>query len=160
MRIIYNNEGELRNLSVELSAVTQMFKMKGAGALVVDYMATEAPKGAASGAGQKETIAGDWTLSFGDENAATVGNVPGFTLTFKSEDGKLTGVATRGEGAEKIEWPLIEPKFDGGTLTFKVNSGEEILEGELKPNASDEYRGLWKSTETKQSGNLRLTKKD
>ncbi|MDQ3257601.1 MAG: hypothetical protein M3R15_27570, partial [Acidobacteriota bacterium] len=89
-----------------------------------------------------------------------VGNVPGFTLTFKSENGKLTGAATRGEGAEKVEWPLIEPKFDGETLSFKVNNGHEILEGELKPNTSGKFRGLWKSIETKQSGKLMLTKKD
>lgn len=145
MKIIYDNEGELRNLSVESSSVTTMLKTKGAGALRISWA---------------ESVAGDWTLRFGDENTATVGNVPGFTLTFKSVDGELTGTATRGKGAERVEWPLIEPQFDGTTLTFKVNNGEEILEGELKPNASGEYRGLWKSVDTKQSGELSLTKQD
>ena len=98
-------------------------------------------------------------MRFGDENAATVGNVPGFTLTFKSKGGKLTGTATRGEGAERAEWPLIDPQFDGETLSFKVNNGDEMLAGELKPVAGV-FKGLWKSTETKQSGKFSLTRKD
>ena len=159
MKLVADHEGELRNLSVDDSSVFRMLKKEGAGAVFVPSM-PEAPKGTTNKASQKESIAGDWALRFGDENAAIDGNVPGFTLSFKSENGKLTGTATRGAGAEKVEWPLIEPKFDGATLTFKVNNGEEILEGELKPNASGEFRGLWKSTETKQSGKLRLTKKD
>ncbi len=145
MKIIYNNEGELRNLSVESSAVTKMLKTKGAGALIVSWA---------------ESVAGDWTLRFGDENTATIGNIPGFTLIFKSEGGELTGTATRGEGAERVEWPLIEPWFNGTTLTFKVNNGDEILEGELKPDDSGKFKGTWKSTDTKQSGEIRLTRKD
>lgn len=160
MKLVAENEGHLINLSVDDSLVFRMLKKEKAAAAAVLPTSDARQQPVVKTAEQKDSITGDWTLRFGDENAATVENTPGFTLTFKSEGGKLTGVATRGEGAEKVEWPLVEPKFDGETLTFKVNNGEEILEGELKPNASGGHRGLWKSTETKQSGKLILTRKD
>ncbi|MBA3713437.1 MAG: M56 family metallopeptidase [Pyrinomonadaceae bacterium] len=158
MKLVADNECELRNLSVDDSSVFRMLKKESVGAVSVPS-APEVQQGANHSAAHKEPIAGDWTMKFGDENAATVENVPGFTLTFKSEGGKLMGTAARGEGAERVEWPLIEPQFDGETLSFKVNNGDEILAGELKPVAGV-FKGLWKSTETKQSGKLSLTRKD
>lgn len=158
MKLVADNEGELRNLSVDASSVFRMLKKKESKAASVSST-PEVQQEANNSAAQHEPIAGDWTMRFGDENAATVGNVPGFTLTFKSKGGKLTGTATRGEGAERAEWPLIDPQFDGETLSFKVNNGDEMLAGELKPVAGV-FKGLWKSTETKQSGKFSLTRKD
>lgn len=37
----------------------------------------------------------------------------------------------RETGLAKSGWPIIEPKFDGNTFSFKVSNGEEILAGEL-----------------------------
>ena len=78
MKLVADHEGELRNLSVDDSSVFRMLKKEGAGAVFVPSM-PEAPKGTTNKASQKESIAGDWALRFGDENAAIDENVPGLS---------------------------------------------------------------------------------
>ncbi len=58
-----------------------------------------------------------------------------------------------------MEWPLIDPKFDGNTFSFKVSNGEEILAGELTL-VGDKFEGRWNSSKSKQSGKLKLTRRD
>ena len=64
MKLVADNEGALRNLSVDDSSVFRMLKKEGAGAAFVPF-APNAPKGATDVVNQMDSIAGDWTLRFG-----------------------------------------------------------------------------------------------
>ncbi len=112
-------------------------------------------------------IVGDWNLRAygGANNGEAAAEGPGLVLKIKTDGDKLIGTAISWKEAEpkqgwqKVEWPLIEPKFDGNTFTFKVSNGEEILAGELTL-VGDKFEGRWNSSKSKQSGKLKLTRRD
>lgn len=82
---------------------------------------------ATAGAAQTASIAGVWRGAWGGDG----GGLPCLSLTVSNETGKLSGAILfyllrkeRGQAATStpgIPEPLIDPKFDGTTLTFQVS---------------------------------------
>lgn len=108
--------------------------------LMLSALAVLAAEGAAPG-----SLAGAWTLRVVDEEAP---NAPPseITVTLREEEGKLAGMAKIGPADGRgPEWPLVKPAFDGKTLTFGVDNGEEVLEAtmEYKEGA---FAGTWRSS--------------
>jgi hypothetical protein len=67
-------------------------------------------------------VVGAWrVVSFGAEGLT-------WTLTVKEQDGKLSGNLSGGMG----EFPLIDPKLEGATFTFRVSVDDKIYSGEGK----------------------------
>jgi hypothetical protein len=72
---------------------------------------------------------------------ATIDGLPAMTLTVEEHDGKLMGAAlfftihqktgTPTTSAPEVPEPLIEPRFDGKTLRFKVVVGNTGLPNPL-----------------------------
>lgn len=71
-------------------------------------------------------------------------------------NGVLSGKANVGEDGRPILFELIEPAFDGTRFTFKVNNGEEFLEGTLTRSSENELQGTWRSSKTNHSGVLKM----
>jgi hypothetical protein len=72
-----------------------------------------------------------------------------WTLTMKEVDGRLVGTAAGQEG----ETEIVEPKFESGTLSFKVIHDSGAINVELKLK-DDKLEGAWKN-ESGQTGAIR-----
>lgn len=66
-----------------------------------------------------------------------------WTLTVKEQAGKLSGNLTGGPG----DFPLIDPKLEGHTFTFKININEEAYTVTLKISGN-KLEGTWKGPES------------
>jgi len=104
-----------------------------------------------------ERIVGEWTVAlFSSDGTAADGTRP--LLIVKANGDQLTAKTIFNFAGEKKEWKLIEPKFDGDVFLFKVDNGEEILEGKLKL-VNDHFEGPWKASQSGASGTMKLTRK-
>lgn len=158
MRLV--NDHELQLASDDSKLVFRLLKTEGT-ANASHSFPTEQTSSASASIGQSSII-GTWNLmAFGSNGQEAEG--PGIVLKLKMDGDQLAGTAiTWKEGAQgwqKVVWPLIEPKFDGNIFSFKVSNSEEILVGEMKL-VGDKFEGAWSSSKSKQSGKLRLTRRD
>ncbi len=160
------SENELQLLSDDSKQIFHLMKSeKSATSTTVSLQSIQTNSVPASAA--QNSIVGDWNLRAygGANNGEAAAEGPGLVLKIKTDGDKLIGTAISWKEAEpkqgwqKVEWPLIEPKFDGHTFTFKVSNGEEILAGELTL-VGDKFEGRWNSSKSKQSGKLKLTRRD
>jgi hypothetical protein len=116
----------------------------------------------AGAAGPPETaptaasLAGAWSLEVVDEEAPDA-PPSAITVTLHEEEGKLAGTARIGPADGRgPEWPLVKPAFDGETLTFGVDNGEEVLEGIMEWQ-DGAFAGTWRSSAGR--GRLTMTRK-
>ncbi|MGH9847980.1 MAG: hypothetical protein ACREEM_55545 [Blastocatellia bacterium] len=104
-----------------------------------------------------EKIVGEWSVAlFSSDGTAADGMRP--LLIVKANGNQLTARTIFNFAGEKKEWKLIEPKFDGDVFLFKVDNGEEILEGKLKL-VNDHFEGPWKASQSGASGTMKLMRK-
>ncbi len=104
-----------------------------------------------------EKIVGEWSVAlFSSDGTAADGMRP--LLIVKANGDQLTAKTIFNFAGEKKEWKLIEPKFDGDVFLFKVDNGEEVLEGRLKL-VNDHFEGPWKASQSGASGTMKLTRK-
>jgi len=163
MKLVSDNELQL--VSDDSKQVFHLTKNeKSATSTIVSPQTTQTNSVPASAA--QNLIVGDWNLrAYGGASNGEEAEGPGLVLKIKTDGDKLNGTAISWKEAEpkqnwqKVEWPLIEPKFDGNTFTFKVSNGEEILAGELLL-VGDKFEGRWNSSKSNQNGRLKLTRRD
>jgi len=62
-----------------------------------------------------------------------------WTVTVKEEGGKLSGTISGAPG----EYPMVDPQFDNGTFTFKVQIEGQTYTIEAKISG-DKLDGVWK----------------
>jgi beta-lactamase regulating signal transducer with metallopeptidase domain len=121
------------------------------------------------GQGTRSTeISGFWhlyVLQDGDQSNEGIAAHP-ITLVITNEDGKLNGkaiiprVIATNDGPRlvgTVELALLSLKFDGGRFSFKVNNGEEFLIGEMGVS-EDRFEGRWKGSNSKLTGQLKMTR--
>jgi hypothetical protein len=105
-----------------------------------------------------EKIVGEWTVLLTSDSGAGAGGVR-LALVVKANGDKLTAKTLVELNGEKKEWQLIDPRFEGETFLFKVNNGEEVLEGKLKL-VEDRFEGPWKALESGVGGTMKLIRKN
>ncbi|MBM3726877.1 MAG: hypothetical protein FJW40_15830 [Acidobacteria bacterium] len=88
-------------------------KMRTFASLSVLALALWAVPGPASAA--EPALTGKWECT----STGPDGSDYPWTLTIKVDEGKITGVA----GSQQGETPILEPKLEGSTLTFKQKIG-------------------------------------
>jgi beta-lactamase regulating signal transducer with metallopeptidase domain len=126
-------------------------------------------KSAAPPAAQK-SIAGLWLLYPRTDEQA--GDSKGITVVLESNGDKLSGKAIfssefqgpHGHVIKKdVEWPLIDPQFDGMNFSFKVSPPEKdgsgnshVIEGKMRLAGGD-FIGKWSSGG--ESGELKMIRK-
>jgi len=90
---------------------------------------------------------GTWDVVSTDD----AGQTANWTLTVKSDGGKLSGTLSGDPG----EFPIVDPKLEGNTFTFKVivNEATYTTEGTIDGNKFD---GKYKGPEA--AGTLKGTK--
>jgi hypothetical protein len=101
--------------------------------MLIAMLAALASAGAAMAA--ENAVVGLWQV---------VSDSPGgeqyqWKLEIKEEDGKLSGSLSGGPG----QFPLLEPKFEDGTLTFKVTIEEQTYAIQMKVTGA-KIEGTWK----------------
>jgi beta-lactamase regulating signal transducer with metallopeptidase domain len=158
MRLVRDNELQL--ISDESKLIIHLLKIEKSANTPASVRAAQV------GSAMQNLIVGDWNLrAYGSTSTGEETESPGLVLKLKMLGENLTGTAISWKEVEpkqswqKVEWPLIEPKFDGHIFSFKVSNGEEILAGELKLIA-DRFEGEWHSSKSMQNGKLKMTKRD
>jgi hypothetical protein len=100
-----------------------------------------------------EKIIGGWAAVSSDNGTEASGEV-----IVKADGNRLTvRVVFKTDGGQK-EWAVSDPKFDGETLIFKVDNGEQILAVDLKLK-NDQFEGSWQGLSSGESGSLKLARK-
>ncbi|MBA3438419.1 MAG: M56 family metallopeptidase [Pyrinomonadaceae bacterium] len=162
MKITGNDEAEAWNVGV-IDGNTITVKLKRE-TVALSSSSRRGQDKSSAGAVPRSIVVGTWYLHFyGSEGKEAEG--PNLTLAVKADGDKLTGTAVTwkedvpGQGWQKVEWPLVEPRFDGSAFSFKVSNGEEMLAAELKL-VGEKFEGEWKSSKTMQSGRMKLIKKE
>lgn len=135
-------------------------------------LTAEGPK--AQKSADTAAIAGEWHLYVtrdGEDHKKEQESVGkhAITLSIKATGERLSGkamipkVIKREDGTPEFQEPivltLITPRFDGTHFHFKVDNGEELLDGKLKL-VGDHFEGRWISTESRLSGTLKMVRKE
>jgi hypothetical protein len=101
----------------------------------------------AAWAADNAVIVGQWDVVSTDD----AGQTANWTLVVKADSGKLSGTLSGDPG----EFPIVDPKLDGNTFSFKVvvNEATYTTEGTIDGNKFD---GKYKGPEA--AGTLKGTK--
>jgi beta-lactamase regulating signal transducer with metallopeptidase domain len=102
-------------------------------------------------------ISGRWKLFIKSAQDKSPTNDASANLFLQISDGELSGKAVVFNREQSKEFTLIEPTLDDTQFSFKIDNGEEILEGKLN-REPEGFSGSWISTESNQYGSLQISR--
>jgi hypothetical protein len=144
-----------------LAAVLSLLATSNAFAAVFSLNIVQSAKEQGAKTSLKEKIIGEWIVSLDTGNGYVEGEATGPVLIVKANGDRLTGKIIA-PGSSGMEWPLIEPRFDGEKFIIKgEDDNGEVFEGYVKLT-NDQFEGPWKQTAPNghsASGRMKLTRR-